>query len=83
MTGRALIAMRDCFCGIQSTGSVEVNQTEAIGRLTRNDSVGKIENVLNDAGESWKAIVKKVGERFPGESGKEVYLAVIKVLGHE
>jgi hypothetical protein len=85
VVGKALISMRDCFCGTASGGKIEMTNLGEIRKLGTGSSVGEIEEVLNSpaSGANWQMIVKKVNENFPGSDNKSLYLSIIKVLSHE
>jgi hypothetical protein len=72
--GKSLLLMRDCFCSLTSSGTIEMTNLEKVRKINANDSVDHIESVLSSSGESWNAIVTKVKERIPGDQKHELYL---------
>jgi len=86
---KSLLAMRDCICGSGASGEIKMTNLEEISGLGTNNSVEQIEKVLSSpasgsaSGVNWNTIVKAVQERIPAEKRKDVYLAIIKVLGHD
>lgn len=80
---KALIAMRDCFCGITQSGTIKMTNLDKVRTIKAGNSLSQIEEELLAAGESWKAIVEKVRERFPESERKDMYLSTIKVLSHD
>jgi hypothetical protein len=80
---KALLTMRDCFCGIASSGIIEMTNLDRVRKIKAGDSVSKIEIELSAAGDNWKRIVDLVSERFAQAERKEVYLSIIKVLSHD
>jgi hypothetical protein len=79
----ALIAMRDCFCGITQSGTITMTNLDKVRKIKPEDSLSQIEEELITSGESWKAIVGKVRERFVESERKDMYLSTIKVLSHD
>jgi len=80
---KALLTMRDCFCGIASLGIIEMTNLDRVRKIKAGDSVSKIEIELSAAGDNWKRIVDLVSERFAQAERKDVYLSIIKVLSHD
>jgi hypothetical protein len=83
LAGEALLTMRDCFCGIASSGTIEMTNLDRVRKIKASDSVSHIEKELSAAGTNWQKIVALVSERFPEKDRKEVYLSTIKVLSHD
>jgi hypothetical protein len=85
VVGKALLTIRDCFCGSSSSGLIKMTNLGEVRKLGNNDDVEKIEKVLSssESGENWQVIVKKVRENFSENERKAVYLSVIKVLSHD
>lgn len=83
--GPALIAMRDSFCGKGSGGTLKMVNIENISKLSDNNSIDEIEELLSDpaSGENWKNIVSEVRNRIPENVRKTAYLSIIKVLCHD
>jgi hypothetical protein len=83
LVGKALIIIRDCFCGISQSGTITMTNLDKVRTIERDDSLSHIEEELIAAGENWKNIVEKVRERFPQSERKNLYLSTIKVLSHD
>jgi len=85
IVGKALIAMRDSFCGLTEAKEVKMINLEEISKLNEGSTLEQIETVLvSDAsGENWKSIVDHVREQLPLADRKKVYLTTIKVLSHD
>lgn len=83
LVAKALIAMRDCFCGITQSGTIKMTNLDKVRKIEPGDSLSHIEEELIAAGQSWIAIVEKVRERFPETERKDLYLSTIKVLSHD
>jgi hypothetical protein len=85
LVGKALLTMRDCFCGKGSEGKIEMINLEEIRKLGKDDSVERIEEVLSSpaSGNSWQTIVSQVHGNIAENQRQIVYLSVIKVLSHE
>jgi len=85
LVGKALLAMRDCFCGKGSEGKIEMINLDEIRKLGKDDSVERIEDVLSSSasGDNWQTIVSKVKDNIPEDKRQIVYLSIIKVLGHD
>ena len=83
IVGQSLLTMRDCFCGISSTGIIKMTNLSEVRKLEKNDSIEMIEKVLSVSGDNWKAILTKVQENIPENYRKDLYLSIIKVLSHD
>ena len=83
IVGISLLAIRDCFCGLTSSGEIKMTGLDKVRVLGISDSVSHIEDVLSASGESWQAIVDEVRKNIPEDKRKDVYLSVIKVLSHD
>lgn len=81
--GKALLTMRDCFCGIATSGTIEMTNLERVRKISEVNSVSEIEKELSASGPAWQTIVLKVSERFPESERKDLYLSIIKVLSHD
>lgn len=80
---KALLTMRDCFCGIATSGTIEMTNLERVRKISEVNSVSEIEKELTASGPAWQTIVLKVSERFPEIERKDLYLSIIKVLSHD
>lgn len=83
VAGKALIAMRDCFCGMNESGVISLSITDQVKNIRKTDSLNAIENSLSSSDKKWKAIVVKVKEKVPENQRKEVYLSILKVFGDD
>jgi len=85
VASKALLTMRESFCGSASSGEIKMTNLDEIGKLGEDDSVSEIEKVLSSSasGETWKTIVQKVQKNIPEDQRKKVYLLTIKVLSRE
>ena len=79
----ALLAMRDGFCNLGQTGSIEIKSTEKLVKLNDSNSLNEIKAAMQQAGESWQVILEKTESTIPEDNKKQLYLHLIKILAHE
>jgi hypothetical protein len=83
IVGISLLAMRDCFCNLASSGEIKMTNPDQVRRLNKRDPLERIEQELSYSGKNWNAIVEKVREKIPEQYRKDLYLLIINVLTHE
>jgi hypothetical protein len=79
----SLLAMRDCFCDLASSGEIVMTNRDKVARLNQGDSLNHIEEVMSSCGKNWQAIVARISPKIDENQRKKVYLSIIKVLTHD
>jgi len=74
---KALLAIRDSFCNMQSGGKITVTNLELIKKIKSGDSTESIEKQLTDAGGIWAVIVSRISESFSSDERKPIYLTQV------
>ena len=79
----ALLALRDVFCGLGTSGKIEIKSSEELLEFDNNSNLDKIKMEIGASGENWKLILKNTESEIPEEHQKFLYLTLIKTFTDE
>jgi hypothetical protein len=80
---RALLAIRDTFCGYGTTGTISLSDCGMPMQLTDDDSLEVIRETLADSDDVWKEIIHNIDQKIEKREQKGVFLSFINILCHE
>lgn len=79
----AMLALRDSFCGLGTSGKIEIENTPKLLSFTTDSDLDEIKNTIRDSGESWNIVLEKTENSIPTENQKSLYLQLIKTFSDE
>lgn len=79
----AMIDLRDCFCGLGTSGKIEIKSTTKLLSFNSDSELDEIKNSIRSSGENWKIVLEKTEASIPIEYQKTLYLILIKTFTDE